>query len=103
MGMALARHCTSMPGTGAIAAWSLNVVVWHERKQTVWICVAIFELDYVPVGFEALNTMILRGRFWNDAKEDVIFHGRVQWCNVTGEVVDQDFKISVCEGWMRLD
>ena len=50
MGMALARHCTSMPGTGAIAAWSLKVVVWHERKQTVWICVAIFELDYVPVG-----------------------------------------------------
>jgi len=64
-------------GDGAIAAWSLKVVVWYERKQTVGICVAIFELDYVPLGFETLNTMILRGRFWNDAKKDVIFHERV--------------------------
>ena len=64
-------------GDGAIAAWSLKVVVWHEQKQTVGICVAIFELDFVPVVFETLNTMILRGRFWNEAKEDVIFHERV--------------------------
>jgi len=90
-------------GDRAIAAWSLKIVVWHERKQAVGICVAIFELDYVAVGFEALNATILRGRFWNDSKEDVIFHERVQWCSVTREAVDRDSKISVCEGWMRLD
>ena len=61
-------------------------MVWHERKHAVGICVANFELDYVPVGFEALNAMILSGRFWNDAKEDVIFHEGVQWCSVTREI-----------------
>ena len=90
-------------GDGAIAAWSLKVVVWHERKQTVGICVAIFEQDYVPVGFEALNTMILRGRFCNDAKEDVIFPEGVHPCSVARETVNQNSKISVGKGWMRLD
>ena len=85
-----------------IAAGGLKVVVWHERKQAVGICVAISELDCVPVGFEALNTG-LRGRFWNDAKEDIIFHEGVHWCSVTREAVDQDSKISVGKGWMRLD
>ena len=40
------------------------------------------------VGFEALNTIILRGRFCNDAKEDVIFPEGVHRCSVTREVVN---------------
>ena len=72
-----------------------------ELYEAVRICVAISELNCVPVGFEALNTMILRGRFWNDAKEDVIFHEGVHRCGVTREVVNQNSKISVGKGWMR--
>ena len=74
-----------------------------ELDEAVRICVAISELNCVPVGFEALNTMILRGRFWNDAKEDVIFHEGIHRCSVTREVVNQNSKISVGKGWMRLD
>ena len=55
-------------GDRAIASWSLKVVVWHECKQAIGIGVAISELDCLPIGFEALKTMILSGRFWNDAK-----------------------------------
>ena len=73
-----------------------------ELYEAVRICVAISELNCVPVGFEALNTMILRGRFWNDAKEDVIFPEGVHRCSVARETVNQNSKISVCEGWMRL-
>ena len=78
-------------------------MVWHERKQAVGICVAISELDCVPVGFEALNAANTRRRLWNDAKKDVISHEGVHRCSVTRETVDQNSKISVGEGWMRLD
>ena len=42
--------------TIVICVWGLKIVVWEESKQAVGICVAISELDCVPVGFEALNT-----------------------------------------------
>ena len=86
-----------------IAAGGLKVVVWHERKQAVGICVAISELDCVSVGFEALNATITCCRLWNDAKKDVISHEGVHRCSVARETVDQNSKISVGKGGMRLD
>ena len=86
-----------------IWAWGLKIVVWQKRKISVTAFVAIFILDCMPIGFEALVNVILWRQCWNDAKQDVIFHEIVHWSSVNGKAVDQDSKISVGEGWMRLD
>ena len=50
-----------MVGTG-----SLPIVVWYECKIAVRIGIAIFELDYVPVGFETLDTTVACSACWNN-------------------------------------
>ena len=86
-----------------VTARGLQVVVWQERKQVVGIFIAVFKLDKVTIGFEALVIVISCGGCWNDPKEDVFFHEMVQWSGVTCESVDQNFKISVGERSMGLD
>ena len=60
-------------------------MVWYECKIAVRIGIAIFELDYVPVGFETLDTTVACSVCWNNTEKDVLFHEGVQRSGVTME------------------
>ena len=52
------RHAAcfkDMPAS-TIVTGSLQIVVWHECEIAVGIGIAISKLDYVPIGFETLDT-----------------------------------------------
>ena len=89
--------------TISMSTWSLMISVWHERKQAIGICVAVFKLDYDPVGFEALCVVVTCHWCWEDAKKDVILHEVIFWSSVTRVPVDQNTKINVVKIWMGLN
>ena len=84
------RHAAcfkDMPAS-TIVTGSLPIVVWHECKIAVGIGIAISKLDFVPVGFEALDTTAACSVCWNNTEKDVLFHEGVQRPGVTMETVD---------------
>lgn len=78
-------------------------MVWHESEQAVWVCVAIFELDKLPVGFEALEVPLPGNRRRENSEEEIISHERILWFRVTRVTVDQQPELNVGETRMRLD
>ena len=85
-------------GTG-----SLQIVVWHECKIAVGIGIAISKLDFVPVGFEALDITVACLVCWNYSEKNVISHESVDWFSVTVVAVDPRPKLRSGEVRMRLD
>ena len=84
------RHAAcfkDMPAS-TIVTGSLPIVVWHECKIAVGIGIAISKLDFVPVGFETLDTTAACSVCWNNTEKDVLFHEGVQRSGVTMETVD---------------
>ena len=74
------RHaaCFIVMPASTIVTGSLPIVVWHECKIAIGIGIAISELDYVPVGFETLDTTAACSVCWNNTEKDVLFHEGVQ-------------------------
>lgn len=64
-------------------------MVWHESEQAVWICVAVSELDAVPVGFEALEVFLPSNRCRKNPEEEIVSHERILWTRETRVTVDQ--------------
>ena len=87
-----------MVGTG-----SLPIVVWHECKIAVGIGIAISKLDFVPVGFEALDITAACSVCWNYSEKNVISHESVDWFSVTVVAVDPHPKLCSGEVRMRLN
>ena len=72
-----------------VATWCLQIMVWHESEQAVWICVAVSKLDAVPVGFEALEVSLSSNRCWENSEEEIVSHERILWTRETRVTVDQ--------------
>ena len=95
--------CVFVNQVWMVVAWGLIIMVWHERKQAVGICITVTKLDGRPVGFESLDTSTFCSFIRSDSKQDIIFHEAVLWFRVTRKAVHQNSKINVGERWMGLD
>ena len=63
-------------------------MVWKECKIAVGMGIAISKLDFVPVGFEALDITVACLVCWNYSEKNVISHESVDWFSVTVVAVD---------------
>ena len=103
-GAPIDSHIASFKTTfGAVVTWSLHIEVWKECKIAVGIGIAISKLDFVPVGFEALDITAACSVCWNYSEKNVISHESVDWFSVTVVAVDPHPKLRSGEVRMRLN
>ena len=77
-------------------------MVWKECKIAVGIGIAISKLDFVSVGFEALDITVACLVCWNYSEKNVISHESVDWFSVTVVAVDPHPKLRSGEAFGKL-